>query len=360
MITADMKNNSTITSLLEVVLITYNRLEPLSNTLEKIFADYSPIKNCRITILDNCSTDGTSELCNKYSETFPNVIHIRHHKNIGGNANICRAYEIAQKKYVWCLADDDDIDWSSWSEIEKAIFDDYDCVFTTLVNLKRSRGIGGMLMESTFCPACIYKISNITSDVLQGMYANIHNFLPHLTIAISIIRCGGRFYIPNNQIIFQPPKLEDIPEFSTANNTRGSCASYSRLTEDKIWEVGFINMISLLNEDMQREVYAELSTIYNSRQDYILYIINYFVAVNCSSRNLFDIYKYLTPEYREIFLSTIFKYFQMHKIEKCPLSIEEWNLLFIDQVAKIKTGRVRSIIKKTIRKIMFFLLKHTQ
>lgn len=352
----DMYFKKPVEELLEIVIITYNRKKELSKTLKKTTADYSPVRKCSIKILDNCSTDGTSELCRAYQEKYSNIHHIRHPQNIGGNANICRAFEIASKEYIWCLSDDDGLDWSGWGEIEDAMRQGYDGIFTTQTNLKRSHGLGGILMECTFCPGCIYKRSLISSDVLQGMYANIHDFLPHLTIALAAIMNDGKFYIPENEIVFQPPKFEDIPEVATINNTRGNKVSYSALTTDKIWETGFINLVSLLDEDKMKLVYADLSVLYGSQYGYIRYLIEYYVTTNCSTRNLFDVYQCLTSEYKEVFLDTIFRYFEMKKTEKIPFSIDDWNVLFIDNIAKRKTGRIRAFIKKKIRCFLMYML----
>jgi len=58
---------------LDIFLITYNRKEQLEGTFKQILAKNSPIKDIPITILDNCSTDGTSQLCEEYAKQYPNI-----------------------------------------------------------------------------------------------------------------------------------------------------------------------------------------------------------------------------------------------------------------------------------------------
>ena len=118
-----MRNQS-----IEIILITYNRKKHLQNTFNQIFAEESPIKDFPITILDNKSTDGTSELIEEYRIKFPNIKHIINNRNIGGNANIARAFEIASKEYVWILCDDDEYDFTHWKDVEKAIEENYDAI----------------------------------------------------------------------------------------------------------------------------------------------------------------------------------------------------------------------------------------
>ena len=75
---------------LEIIIPTYNRKVHITHTLEQLTAADSPVKNCSITVLDNASTDGSSEVIESFAKKFANVTHIRHPKNIGGNANITR------------------------------------------------------------------------------------------------------------------------------------------------------------------------------------------------------------------------------------------------------------------------------
>ena len=78
---------------LEIILITYNRKPFLQNTFKQLLAETSPVKDLDITVLDNCSTDGTSDYLKELCSKHPNIKHVRHNRNIGGNANIARAIE---------------------------------------------------------------------------------------------------------------------------------------------------------------------------------------------------------------------------------------------------------------------------
>ena len=65
-----------LNDILEIILITYNRKDYLENTLQQILASNSPLCNLDITVLDNKSNDGTSELIDKYSKRYNNIKHI--------------------------------------------------------------------------------------------------------------------------------------------------------------------------------------------------------------------------------------------------------------------------------------------
>ena len=46
---------------IDIIIITYNRFKYIKRTLGYLFDENSPIKDYEMTVLDNCSTDGTSE-----------------------------------------------------------------------------------------------------------------------------------------------------------------------------------------------------------------------------------------------------------------------------------------------------------
>ncbi|MBN3881133.1 MULTISPECIES: glycosyltransferase family 2 protein [unclassified Nostoc] len=65
---------------LSVVIPCYNELRTISKVVEAVKA--SPVKNCEIIIVDDCSIDGTRELLqSKIQSQVDQVIY--HHKNIG-------------------------------------------------------------------------------------------------------------------------------------------------------------------------------------------------------------------------------------------------------------------------------------
>ena len=60
-----------------------------------------------VIILDNCSTDGTEEICLNFVKSHPNFTYIRNHRNFGGAANLNRALGAAKGEYFMWAAHDD-------------------------------------------------------------------------------------------------------------------------------------------------------------------------------------------------------------------------------------------------------------
>lgn len=114
-----MSTENSLENSLEIFLITYNRNEFLENTLEQL--KESPFAPCRLTILDNCSTDLTQQVTAKFSGQFPNYRIIRHNRNIGGDYNFLRAVEYSTSLYTWILCDDDNYDFTYAQEIISAV-----------------------------------------------------------------------------------------------------------------------------------------------------------------------------------------------------------------------------------------------
>ena len=90
---------------LEPVLITFNRSAELQRTLTA-FID-AGLTNIRMHILDNASTDDTAAVVAGAQARWPELTYHRNTFNIGGNANILRAVEIANSEYSWIVGDDD-------------------------------------------------------------------------------------------------------------------------------------------------------------------------------------------------------------------------------------------------------------
>lgn len=247
---------------LQIILVTFNRKKFLQRTFDFIFANNSPIKDFDITILDNASTDGTSKLCEEYSRKYENFKHIRHNKNIGGNANIVRAYEMANKKYIWVLCDDEIYDWSNWKEIESAIQKDFDIILTIKGALQDKNNLGQLFVELTFVPSAIYKTKHLTNTTLVNMYYGISNIFPQLALASKVLNDNGKIYVPLKNTV------KKIVDKGIDNSyIRGASAETNIINSDleKIFfEVGYLNSTKMLKDEKNREQAIE-ATFFNDR-----------------------------------------------------------------------------------------------
>ena len=197
---------------LEIVLITYNRATELKNTLDALCK--SPFAVCRITILNNASTDNTLKVCNSYLDEFANLTIITHKVNIGGNANILRAVETSNGKYTWILADDDEYDFSDCDDLIEAIITEKAELIHVGAHTDVPWNLGGNLDTprnlvnkgypffrfSSFLPCNVFRTEAFYPYIIQG-YDNIINFYPHMPFLISFYELDKYIYITKNRIV---------------------------------------------------------------------------------------------------------------------------------------------------------------
>lgn len=322
---------------LEIILITYNRQKYLQKTLKQIFADDSPVKDLDITILDNKSTDGTSKLIQEYVKKFPNIKHIIHNRNISGNGNIARAYEIASKKYLWILCDDDEFDWTYWNEIEEGLEKDYDVVMTERNSQSSNLSIPVIVNELTFVPAGIYKTENITDDVMQNIMANIVNSFPQLMLVCHIVNNNKKIYIPEHTIITQ-----NFNKGISHGFTRGFKQDIHYRLTNLHWFVGYINSYQMIKDKKLRHQCCEVLWIGKS----FAFSMSVFLKENgLYSYNICDIFNGISFKQKIIFLAVLFKYILIRPV----LHFITHNILYIKIDDEKINFKILGILKTHIR-----------
>ena len=232
---------------LEIILVTYNRKKFLKRTLGYILDDInSPIRHLDITILDNNSNDGTFELIKNYQVEFPNLKYIKNPCNIGGGANVVKAFTLSSKKYIWVLCDDDTYDFEGFEQIEKAINDDYDVIFTRYFN----KNITTEFINASFVPACIYKSKNITETVICNMYDNISNMFPHLALMAKCINNKNKIFIPQKEYVKNYMGNYDAHVFFRGYNIKYYIPLWRR---NMFLDVGILNSLHLIESKEKRK-----------------------------------------------------------------------------------------------------------
>lgn len=104
MISSMKKINKTV----DVVVVTFNRLELLKKCLKSILNQTYPIKN--IFVIDNNSTDNTMVFLQQLSNRYPKIIPVHLSRNIGGAGGFYEGLKLFIQKshsdYVWIMDDD--------------------------------------------------------------------------------------------------------------------------------------------------------------------------------------------------------------------------------------------------------------
>ncbi|MBD2629284.1 glycosyltransferase family 2 protein [Trichormus variabilis] len=96
--------------LLTIAIPTYNRAKLLDEQLEWLTQEIKGFESeCEILISDNCSTDDTQQIIEKWQTILSNTAFKSHRniENIGLMKNIIHCINLSETKYVWTISDDD-------------------------------------------------------------------------------------------------------------------------------------------------------------------------------------------------------------------------------------------------------------
>lgn len=205
---------SRIEDVLQIFIITYNRAPSLERTLSTL--SRGPFASGSITILDNCSTDATAEVCRKYEASLRACRTMRHRVNIGPSANLLRAFELSTSPYTWVLCDDDLLDFSDcYSVVHALLSGSYGCICVGVPgSLPWAWGQDTtcrMLFDSnprffhmaSFVPSLIYRTAICGSSELQRAYGLAGLWFPHLVFAAKLLRTDARIFVSPRPLVRQ-------------------------------------------------------------------------------------------------------------------------------------------------------------
>ena len=237
--------HKSVSELLDIFLITFNRAKALDRTLEQLLDDKSPIKDFEINIIDNNSSDNTSLIVQKWQKNHPNLKYAKNKYNIGGNANIARTFEYGEKKYIWILCDDDYYNWDSWDEVENAIHNDKDAIVVAKYERPQD-DIAQLFIQTTFLPAVIYKKELLDSDVIDNIHYNISNWFPHAAFSAKLINDNKSFFIIPKSIISRGNDWEN--DYVRGSDTR----KLHPIRKDLNWLSAFANTVQMIEDKKLR------------------------------------------------------------------------------------------------------------
>ncbi|MDT7834492.1 glycosyltransferase family 2 protein [Aquabacterium sp. OR-4] len=203
---------SSIADVLSIFVITYNRAGPLRQTLQSLGS--SPWSRCRITVLDNCSTDGTAEVVRDAMARLPGLTHARNVTNIGAAANAVQPFLLSQTPYTWILCDDDDLIFEQVGDVEAAMragqarlllvggyadpgrdgagmLADPEALMATRVNFFR---------DTSFLPSTIYATA-FAREHVAACYDACHFNYPHVALALKAIRLAQPCYVSQQRLV---------------------------------------------------------------------------------------------------------------------------------------------------------------
>lgn len=91
--------------ILTILVTTYNRALVLDAVLNMLWSYQEKGLAFNVLVSDDCSTDNTSEICNKWSNRLQGFRHITTGSNLGMDNNFKNVYENFNTEYCWLLGD---------------------------------------------------------------------------------------------------------------------------------------------------------------------------------------------------------------------------------------------------------------
>lgn len=230
---------------LEIILITYNRKAQLMQTLLTLLHAKSPVRDFKIRVLDNHSSDGTQEIVDMLAQNHPNLQYSQNPYNIGIGGNIARAMEIASMEYLWTICDDDDFEWEHWPSVEESIYASKEiiCVSDFVLGDNHRAEIPYVLYQFGFLPSLIIKRALFNDTVMHNAFSSIYTMFPHLAPIVSFINQGKMPHVINGHIVSPGQKASDLSY--TRGNAKSDLFNRSRTMNVLI---GYANIVANIND----------------------------------------------------------------------------------------------------------------
>lgn len=189
--------------LISIIVLTYNQEHTVNRTLDSIL-NQNTTYSYEVIIGEDCSSDGTRPICEKYVEKYPEKVCLMPAQaNKGLMKNYRDCIEVCQGKYLAVCAGDDwwhsenklqvQVDYLERNENCVLVFTNYD-----VFNAKTGKIIKNAL------PIASFDTSHIIDKLMRGF------FLPSLTI---MYRREALQYIDFDFFLERAYRAEDLPMF---------------------------------------------------------------------------------------------------------------------------------------------------
>ena len=210
---------------LEILVFTYNRAENLAYTLTQLRE--SPFADCKLTVLDNASTDATPAVCEEHGRRFRDFHVVRHRVNIGLGPNYLRAVELSRSTYSWVLSDDETFDFSDCGDVLDALgeeaFDlislgspgqyDWERGLRTTTQELVDRG-ARFLFAFTFVAGVIFRTALFDSHCVAQGYRNVDNLYPQIPFLLKTLELNSPVYVSKREVV----RRTDRPDVETVGS----------------------------------------------------------------------------------------------------------------------------------------------
>ena len=241
---------------LSIIIPTYNRNKILAKNINHLLPQLN--ESCELVILDNCNKEKVEVTLVNILNNYKSVKVVRNTVNIGGNANVMRAFEYGEGEYLWILGDDDKVKGDSISLIFKYIDDFPDAIFFNFNSIaeghhkrldnKISKNLDEFLEsvdtlgQLIFISTNIYKTSHFKDSYrIANLY--LYTNMPQFIIVIMSLS------YKDNMTVISKDQIVDINNFETDLSTQASTINIALgfpIILDLPLDLKYLNQIKLL------------------------------------------------------------------------------------------------------------------
>ncbi len=297
-----------------VVIPTYNQDKYISQTIKSVLRQNTKFP-FEILIGEDCSTDNTKKICQKYFQKYPDIIRLINNKtNLGLLKNFSNLLKISKGKYIAILGGDDY--WIDKYKLQKQIDfldknTDFSLIFT---NAKRYSEEKQLFIKN------FYK--NKKQDIYSCEDLILYNFIPALT---TVFRKEPNFSFPKNWNKYYP--------------------------ED--W-----TLFILLSQNKKIKYMSRVTSVYRITQNGLGSGISFLKRLQKTTPTLKMLKKELNPKYQNLIQQTIIDYiFYTAIFALINLDLKEFKNKIKEYKNEKQNNLIKELINTFLRTIKRFLLK---
>lgn len=287
------------THLVTVLLVTYNHIDSFDKAIQSVLCQKTNF-SFQIIVLDDASTDGTSELIKKY-ENLPNVKIITRKENANGGNTYLGLKEVNTKYYAILETDDYWCDENKLQTQVDILENNPDCSFcahNTLVDYiseKRTKSfIDCKTKKFSFPPKRITKKYYIEPHTSSRLYRSECLNLDEIkNPIIATYDIASNFYFLTKGNLYYIDKVMSVYNYTSKGIFSGA-SSYSQRFKSA-------NVINQLNEEFDYKYNYLLSRFFSTRLNLNIFV---YLLLKFSKNKIFlnKFYEKLLNSYKRNYL----------------------------------------------------------
>lgn len=260
----------------------------------------SVLKNYKITVQNNLSTDDTTAVFERFYDEFKtefsDLTLVTNPYNVGANVNFIKAIESSKSEYTWVLCDDDFIDAADMEDVFEVLKAGQVDLVHVGAHPEKERTIFAQtttpkqLLEqgypyfaySSFMPCNIFRTQLFLNDYLIKAYDNVGNAYPHIPYLFGIYTTNKTMYVSKNQIVTAGMEGQSYSQNKWA---RWWINTSKLLTTKEDVRAAFFDQFKIMGNSQKKKyikaVYAffntaEIRSDYNVSMEILIFMKSYF------------------------------------------------------------------------------------